>query len=83
MTLAELAPYILIGIILVSNIALWVSMGSSKSRARMDIWGKAGLSLQKPLEKEQKKLSELNDRVRSLQSSNQKPDDTNKTETDQ
>lgn len=66
MTLVELAPYILIGLILAINIVLWTSIAGKKDRSGRKIWKEASFSLTKPWEKEEKEFRELNDRVKSL-----------------
>ncbi len=71
MTLVELAPYLLIGLILLINITLWKSFLDEKERPRMNNQGKAGFSFQKPWEKEEAEFRELNERVKSLTQNNQ------------
>ncbi|NLF50439.1 MAG: hypothetical protein GX577_04825 [Leptolinea sp.] len=80
MTLIELAPYILIGLVLAINIVLWASIVGKKNQSGMKIWRNASFSLNKPWEKEEKELRELNDRVKSLKSAGHKSEKAQDTD---
>jgi hypothetical protein len=67
MTISDIAPYLLIALIVVINLALWASLSSKSTRSQFDLWHKATMSLQKPWEKENKDFQELNERVKALQ----------------
>lgn len=66
MTLSDIAPYILIAFIIFLNIALWTSFSKKGANQFFDLWRKAGTSIQKPWEKEDKNLQELSTRVEKL-----------------
>lgn len=67
--LSEFAPYVLIGVFVLINIALWASLFSKSTHEQIDMLRKAGKTMQKPWDKEDKAFHELSDRVKRLQSS--------------
>lgn len=67
MRLMDIAPYLLVGLIIFINIALWSMFKGKGTRQHMDLWRKAGSTLQKPWEKEDRSLQELSERVKHLQ----------------
>jgi hypothetical protein len=78
MTLTDVAPYLLVGFILLVNIALWSSLSGKKSQRQMDMWQKVTKTMQKPWEIEDKNLKELSERVKNLrQKSSSTTDDEN------
>jgi len=48
------------------NLALWASLRSKSTRDQFDILRKAGKSLQKPWEKDDRAMQELSDKVKKL-----------------
>lgn len=63
---SDVAPYALIAVILLINIFLWVSLRSRGTREQFDLLRKAGKTLQKPWEKEDRALQELSEKVSQL-----------------
>jgi hypothetical protein len=66
LTLSDIAPYLLVAIIVLINFALWASLRSRATRDQFDMLRKAGKSLQKPWEKEDKAMQELSEKVKLL-----------------
>lgn len=66
MTLLDLAPYLLVILVLFINIALWSSLKRKKGSRQVEFWQKVGATLQKPWEKENIEYRELSERVRNL-----------------
>ncbi len=66
MSWMDLAPYLLVLLILIINIALWSSFKRNKGSREIEFWQKVGSTLQKPWEKEDKKYRELAERVKNL-----------------
>jgi hypothetical protein len=73
MTLTDVAPYLLVGFILLVNIALWSSLSGKKSQRQMDMWQKVTKTIQKPWEKEDKNFQELSERVAKLRQNSVSP----------
>jgi hypothetical protein len=65
-SLAEIAPYIVVIVIVLINIALWASIRSRSTQDQFDLLGKAGKSIRKPWEKEDKAIQELSEKVRQF-----------------
>jgi hypothetical protein len=63
---SELVPFLFIGFIVVINIALWASLRSRTTHDQMDLLHKAGQSIQKPWEKEDRAMRELSEKVKDL-----------------
>ncbi len=86
MTLIDLAPYLLVLIILLINIALWSSFKRNKGNRQLEFWQKVGSTLQKPWEKEDRTYRELSERVKNLKekpSNNSSQEDHSSLEIDQ
>jgi uncharacterized membrane protein (DUF106 family) len=64
-SLSDIAPYLLVAIILLINLALWGSLRSKSTRDQLDIL-RAAKSLQKPWEKEDRAMQELSEKVKKL-----------------
>ncbi len=72
-----LIPVLVVGVIVIINIALWSSLSSKKVTKDSARWAQISQSIQKPFAKEDAILKELSDRVNRLK---QTPD--NSTESD-
>jgi hypothetical protein len=68
LSLAEIAPYLLIAVIVLINIALWASLRSRGTLNQIEMLRKAGKTMQKPWDKEDNALRELSERVKRLHS---------------
>jgi hypothetical protein len=65
-SISEIAPYLLVAIVVLINVALWASLRSRATQDQFDLLRKAGKTLQKPWEKEDRAMRELSEKVKEL-----------------
>ena len=65
-SISEIAPYLLVAVVVLINIALWASLRSRATQDQFDMLRKAGKTLQKPWEKEDRAMRELSEKVKEL-----------------
>ncbi|MEI8131147.1 MAG: hypothetical protein WCG34_01860 [Leptolinea sp.] len=68
LSLPEIAPYLLIAIIVLINLALWASLRNRATHDQIEMLRKASKIMRKPWEKEDRALLELSERVKNLRS---------------
>jgi len=68
LSLPEIAPYLLIAIIVLINLALWASLRNRTTHDQIEMLRKASKIMRKPWEKEDRALLELSERVKNLRS---------------
>jgi hypothetical protein len=59
MILSDIVPYLVAAFIILMNIVLWSSIRKKKPGSFWETWTRAGKSLQKPWEKEDRKYRQL------------------------
>jgi hypothetical protein len=65
-SISEIAPYLLVAVVVLINIALWASLRSRATQDQFDMLRKAGKTLQKPWEKEDRAMRELSEKVKEI-----------------
>jgi hypothetical protein len=70
LSISEIAPYLLVAVVVLINIALWASLRSRATQDQFDMLRKAGKTLQKPWEKEDRAMRELSEKVKELKPGN-------------
>jgi hypothetical protein len=66
LTFSEIAPYLLIILVVIINVALFASLRSQSTRDQLDMLHKAGKTFQKPWEKDDRAMQELSQKVKLL-----------------
>jgi hypothetical protein len=71
LSLSDIAPFLLIAIIVFINIALWASLRSRATHYQIDLLREVAKTIRKPWEKEDSAMQELSERVKRLYPDNE------------